>query len=98
MCADEHNQQFLLDKSINLGLVIAGSGGTELDFVLNKNKTHFVDFTEYMERVFGFAKFNFAKSKLTITFRNSETQKDSFQVEVSRNDDGNNIYDSTPLT
>jgi hypothetical protein len=34
-CADEHNQQLLLDKQSNCYLVVMGSGGTELDKIKN---------------------------------------------------------------
>jgi hypothetical protein len=73
MCADEHNQQFLYDKTKNMGLVIAGSGGTALDTKIVKG-----DFDKdvlHRDPVFGFVGFNFSKDFVDIQYHRSEIEE-----------------------
>jgi hypothetical protein len=63
-CADEHNQQFLYDKSNNMSLIIAGSGGTVLDKKIIKGD--YWDGNEvstlFYSNNFGFVSFTFGRT------------------------------------
>jgi hypothetical protein len=64
-CADEHNQQFLYDKSNNMSLIVAGSGGTVLDKKIIKGK--YWDggdevSTLFYSNNFGFVSFSFGST------------------------------------
>ncbi len=83
-CADEHNQQFLHDKSKNLSLVVAGSGGTSLDYDIQTSK-EYETLTKYINPVFGFVNFNFTKKYTNITYYKSEIKntEESFTVKIN---------------
>lgn len=69
ICADEHNQQLIQDGNINI--VIAGSGGTELDEILideNLKKQ-----TLYASQTFGFVSFDVSFNEIKIKFISSDT-------------------------
>jgi len=68
-CADEHNQQFLYDKTNNMSLIIAGSGGTPLD--KNLIEGDYREITKFYSNNFGFVSFNFKKNILKIVYFNS---------------------------
>ena len=71
MCADEHNQQFLYDPEKKLSLIVAGSGGTALDYEIQTKKS-FMEITKYLDAVFGFVSFSFTETVVDITFIKSE--------------------------
>jgi len=60
MCADEHNQQFLYDKKLNMALVVAGSGGTVLDVNIQDNEIPCIQ-TYFVKPQFGFVNFVFER-------------------------------------
>lgn len=69
ICADEHNQQFIqTDKT---AIVIAGSGGTALDDILDKP----IPGTEYQNSIFGFVSYQILKDSLKLTFISSENNE-----------------------
>lgn len=61
MCADEHNQQFLYDSKNSRGLVVAGSGGTDLDTPENTQAM-------YVKKTFGFVHTSLSKKGLVLKF------------------------------
>jgi len=82
ICADEHNQQFLYDDELKVGLVICGSGGTALD----KNiENGFPENTLYKNANFGFTHFNIENDILNIQYINSETSSVNFRVSIGIN-------------
>lgn len=91
MCADEHNQQFLVDKENKMGLVVAGSGGTALDKNIIKGK--YWESTYWYNPFFGFVAFNFTPNFLKLTYfvtdrdygDNSGQVTPAFQAVISQN-------------
>lgn len=63
MCADEHNQQFLYDSENSRGLVVAGSGGTDLD-----TPQELTDRSLYTKKTFGFVHVSLSKKGLSLKF------------------------------
>jgi hypothetical protein len=58
MCADEHNQQYLHDDKLNMGLVVAGCGGTALNTDIQKPEIY-QDMTKFVSPNFGFVSLKF---------------------------------------
>jgi hypothetical protein len=68
ICADEHNQQFIqTDKT---AIVIAGSGGTALDKILD----HSIQGTLYQRSDFSFVSYRIGKNELVISFISPENK------------------------
>jgi hypothetical protein len=83
MCADEHNQQFLYDNYYQMGLVVAGSGGTALDYDLSREqKIKDVD-SKFREASFGFVEFNFTDDEIAITYHNSKINEPAYFVKLN---------------
>jgi hypothetical protein len=68
ICADEHNQQFI--QSHKTAIVIAGSGGTSLDHILDKP----IPGTLYQNSDFGFVSYQIRKNELTIDFMSTQNE------------------------
>ena len=88
-CADEHNQQFLYDKSNNMSLIVAGSGGTVLDKLIVRGKYWKGDevSTLHYSKDFGFVSFSF-KKLLSISYFDCisvDRSKHTFKVIVDVN-------------
>lgn len=79
-CADEHNQQFIFDKNNNRSLVIAGSGGTDLDDLVEQR----IDGTQYAKKTPGFVSIKIQKENLEITFYSTGTRIE-FNVSIDKN-------------
>lgn len=77
ICADEHNQQFIYDRELDIGLVIAGSGGTDLDALYG----HVIDGTKYMKSTFGFVMLEFS-DEMKIIFYSSIDKNISFSTKI----------------
>lgn len=91
MCADEHNQQFLYDNQYKMGLVVAGSGGTALDYDLSREqKIKDVD-SKFRAATFGFVQFNFTDDEIAITYHNSQIN-DQVHYFVKLNENGEINY------
>jgi hypothetical protein len=69
ICADEHNQQYINYEGISI--VIAGSGGTELDKTLEDK----IKGTLYLNSAYGFVSYRIDKKKLEIDFISTENKK-----------------------
>ena len=88
MCADEHNQQFLMNNNKKMGLVIAGSGGTVLDkgLVINEKGLLKVETTSiYNSTEFGFVSFSFTNEIVSIIYYNcfKEETRPGFLVKIN---------------
>ena len=68
ICADEHNQQFILDGKT--AIVIAGSGGTSLDPVLD----NWIKGTLFQKSDYGFVSYLIDKNTLKISFISTENE------------------------
>ena len=91
MCADEHNQQFLYDNHYKMGLVVAGSGGTALDYDLSREqKIKDVD-SKFREAKFGFVEFNFTDDAIAIKYHNSQID-DQVHYSVKLDENGEINY------
>jgi len=66
ICGDEHNQQFMITKEMDLPLAVIGSGGTELDPRIVIDNDHFI--THYAESEWGFLTLKFVEKRLLISF------------------------------
>lgn len=69
ICADEHNQQFIIQD--NTAIVISGSGGTELDNIVEDNV---LPGTLYQNKAFGFVSYQIDKNELKLSFISVENQ------------------------
>lgn len=80
-CGDEHNQQFLYDKSRKLSLVVAGSGGTALDYDIQKG---FPQETLYINAVFGFVGYNFSAEKISVKYYSCDQTetRETFGIDI----------------
>lgn len=68
ICADEHNQQFILTEKT--AIVIAGSGGTALDSILDNP----IPETLYQSSEFGFVSYLIRESELTIDYVSTKNE------------------------
>ena len=83
-CADEHNQQFLYDEPKKLSLVVAGSGGTALDYDIQVTDKYLKN-TKYINATFGFVNFNFTRKYANIIYYSSEekSSQKTFTVKIN---------------
>jgi len=69
ICADEHNQQFI--QTEDTAIVIAGSGGTALDNIVEDNV---LPGTLYQNSAFGFVSYQIEENQLKLSFISVENQ------------------------
>lgn len=69
ICADEHNQQFI--QTERTAIVVAGSGGTELDDILEEK----IQGTKYINKTFGFVSYVISKNEIKVTFISPENKE-----------------------
>jgi hypothetical protein len=81
MCADEHNQQFLYDSELKMGIVICGTGGTALDENIEDG---FPEITLYKGVHFGFSHFNVSRDALTVKYVKAMDTGVTFNVKLAR--------------
>jgi len=74
---DEHNQQFIYDKEINVSLAVIGSGGTNLDPIYYKTDESLnpIYGTCYAEQAFGFIVLKFVKDDMCISFKTTNREE-----------------------
>ena len=86
MCADEHNQQFLYDNKYNMCLVVAGSGGTALDYDIKDQTINGVE-SRHKNNKFGFVGFDFTNDNIHIKYYNCDIKDFDYRVNVDENGD-----------
>jgi hypothetical protein len=84
MCADEHNQQFLYDNKYNMCLVVAGSGGTALDYDIKDQRINGVE-SRHKNNKFGFVGFDFTNDNIHIKYYNCDIKDFDYRVNVNVN-------------
>lgn len=76
-CADEHNQQFIYDQEMNRSLIIAGSGGTDLDNIMKMLPN-----TLYAKKTVGFVSLKIQKENAEITFFSTENSVENMEYNI----------------
>lgn len=72
MCADEHNQQFLHLPDNKLSLVVAGSGGTALDYDVQLLE-EYKGITRFISASFGFVSFEISENTINIDYHKANS-------------------------
>lgn len=101
ICADEHNQQFLTeniqckDVNINVGFVVAGSGGTQLDDtkVCNEDNNLYIEQEDlkihvpYSYTGFGIPLFKVSENEISIDYyiKENDNIRSNFNVKMLKN-------------
>lgn len=83
ICADEHNMQFIQPER-GPAVVVAGSGGTDLDHIPFKDKKdreqEYMKGTKYVESTFGFVSYKVTQDEMTIEFKTGSDKEFSYTL------------------